>query len=226
MAKKTESEEIHDRLIIYSPEEELFNRLTHGLGAVLSIVGLVLLLTRPPVLADGWRLVSSAVYGATLVIFYLMSTIYHTVQAPKVKYFFRIMDHASIYTLIAGSYTPFALVSLRPTWGWTIFGVIWGLAIAGTVLKAFMTHRLRILGPILYIAMGWLIVIAIKPLLAAVPLPGVVWLFAGGLAYTLGVGIYAWDALKYNHAIWHIFVLAGSICHFVAIYGYVVCLET
>jgi hemolysin III len=221
MKSKTEKNDIRDRLTFYTSEEELLNRVTHGLGALLSVVGLVFLLTRPQVLADGWRLFSCAIYCGTLVIFYLMSTIYHTVRSPGVKYVFRIMDHASIYLVIAGTYTPFALVSLRATWGWTIFIVIWVLAIAGTVLKLFMTHRLRILGPLLYIAMGWLIVIPIKPLLAAVPLAGIVWLFAGGLAYTLGVAFYAWEALHNNHAIWHLFVLAGSACHYVAIYGYV-----
>lgn len=157
-----------------------------------------------------------------MLLFYSFSTIYHSVQRPQVKYLFRILDHASIYLVIAGTYTPFALVTLRGAWGWSIFGVVWELAIAGVVFKTFMTHRLRILGPIFYIAMGWLIVIAIKPLLDALPMAGLWWLIAGGLIYTVGVLFYAIDKIPYNHTIWHVFVLVASACHFFAVYWYVV----
>jgi hemolysin III len=143
------------------------------------------------------------------------------VRRPRLRYVFRILDHASIFLIIAGTYTPFTLVSLQGVWGWSLFGVVWGLAFAGVGFKVVMTARLRILGPLLYLAMGWLIVIAYEPLVAAVPGAGIDWLIAGGLFYSGGLIFYAWDRLPFNHAIWHGFVLAGSACHYVAIYRYV-----
>jgi len=216
------SDEILKRLHFYSKAEEKANSLTHAAGMLLSIAGLSLLVIASARQGDPWRIVSSAVYGTSLLLSFSFSTIYHTVQRPHAKYVFRILDHASIYLLIAGTYTPFALVSLRGAWGWSMFGVIWGLAVIGVIFKFFMTHRLRVLGPILYIAMGWLVVIAIKPLLAVLPLAGFWWLVAGGVVYTVGVLFYAIDKIPYNHTIWHLFVLAASICHFVAVYWYVV----
>lgn len=210
------------RLITYSEEEELANRLTHGLGAVLSIVGLFVLVHEAVTRQEVWRLVSCTLYGSTLVVFYTVSTIYHTVRIPWLKYIFRILDHASIFLVIAGTYTPFTLVSLPAPWGWTMFVVIWGLALAGTLLKTVMTGRLRILGPLLYLALGWLIVVAYRPLTSVVPQAGVNWLLAGGLAYSAGLIFYAWTKLPYNHAIWHVFVLAGSACHYFAVLLYVV----
>lgn len=215
-------EEIRKRLHFYTQAEERANSLTHAAGVIMSFGGLVLLVTTTLQQGDTWRIVSCTIYGTTLFIFYCFSTIYHSVQRPQVKYVFRILDHASIYLVIAGTYTPFALVTLRGAWGWSIFGVIWGLACVGAIFKTFMTHRLRVLGPIFYILMGWLVVIAIKPLLAALPLAGVWWLVAGGVIYTVGVLFYAIDKIPYNHTIWHIFVLVASGCHYLAVYWYVV----
>jgi len=156
-----------------------------------------------------------------MVTFYCLSTAYHSVRKPYVRYVFRILDHVSIYLMIAGSYTPFALVTLRGPWGWWLFGTVWGLGTVGAVMKIFTTHRLPIIGPLLYIALGWIVVIAFKPLSAALAANGLALLFLGGAAYTIGVGFYLWDRLPFNHAIWHVFVLAGSACHFGAIFYYV-----
>lgn len=209
-------------LIIYSDKEEAANRLTSGLGALLSLIGLVVLLHRASLNGDPWRILSCSIYGGSLVIFYLLATIYHSVRTPKVRYVFRILDHATIFLVIAGTYTPYTLVTLRGPWGWSLFGVVWSLAIAGAIFKTFMVSRLRVLMPVLYIVMGWLMVIAIKPLMASLPLAGVVWLVAGGLFYTFGIIFYAIDKIPQNHAIWHIFVLAGSACHYFSVLWYVV----
>jgi hemolysin III len=209
-------------LVTYSEGEELAHRITHGIGAVLSIVGLFVLVFATATRGEFWRLVSCTLYGTTLVVFYVVSTIYHTVRRPWLKYLFRILDHASIFLVIAGTYTPFARVSLPSPLGRTIFLLIWGLALAGTLFKVAMTGRLRILGPLLYLAMGWLIVFAYHPLTAAVSPAGIGWLLAGGLAYSAGLIFYAWTKLPYNHAVWHVFVLAGSACHYFAVLFYVV----
>ncbi|BCA79692.1 hemolysin III family protein [Desulfuromonas sp. AOP6] len=213
---------LSERLVYYSKAEELANRLTHGLGALAGVVGFVILMKAAFHTADPWRITSSAIYGTGLVTFYTLSTLYHTVRTPGVRYVFRILDHASIFLMIAGTYTPFTLVSLNGAWGWSLFGTVWGLALVGMTFKAFMPHRLRIVAPLLYIGLGWLVIIAIKPLLVAVPLPGVLLLVAGGVAYTLGVLFYAIERIPFNHAIWHLFVLAGSFLHYLAIYLYVV----
>jgi hemolysin III len=218
--------DLKDRLVYYSEAEELVNRLTHGLGALLSAVGVTGLIILAARQQDGYRIVSSCIYGAAMITFYCLSTAYHSVRKPYVRYVFRILDHASIYLMIAGSYTPFALVSLRGPWGWSLFGTVWGLGIVGAVLKIFTAHRLRFVGPLLYILLGWIVVIALKPLSAALASNGMMLLFAGGLAYTVGVIFYLWDRLPYNHAIWHLFVLAGSACHFFAIFYYVIPLKS
>jgi hemolysin III len=218
--------DLKDRLVYYSEAEELVNRLTHGLGALLSTVGVTGLIILAARQQDGYRIVSSCIYGAAMITFYCLSTAYHSVRKPYVRYVFRILDHASIYLMIAGSYTPFALVSLRGPWGWSLFGTVWGLGIVGAVLKIFTAHRLRFVGPLLYILLGWIVVIALKPLSAALASNGMMLLFAGGLAYTVGVIFYLWDRLPYNHAIWHLFVLAGSACHFFAIFYYVIPLKS
>ncbi|NIQ94848.1 MAG: hemolysin III family protein [Desulfuromonadales bacterium] len=215
-------EEIKKRLFIYSEEEEVANRLTHGLGALLSLIGLVVLIGATARNGEPWRTVACTVFGGTLLLFYATSTIYHSVERPHLKYVFRILDHVTIYFLIAGTYTPFTLVTLHGKWGWSLFGVVWGLAVAGSIFKAFMPHRLRILAPTFYIAMGWIIVIAIEPLQESLPRAGIAWLLAGGIAYTGGVLFYAWNRLPYNHAIWHVFVMAGSLCHYLAVLWYVV----
>ncbi|MDT8420546.1 MAG: hemolysin III family protein [Desulfuromonadales bacterium] len=216
------ADELRRRLHYYSRSEEKASSLTHAAGILFSSLGLSLLLIATVRQGDPWRIVSCSVYGTSLLLFYCFSTIYHSLQRPHLKYLFRILDHASIYLVIAGTYTPFALVSLRGAWGWTLFGVVWGLAVAGIIFKVFMTHRLRVLGPVFYIAMGWLVIFAVKPLLQVLPLAGFWWLLAGGVIYTVGVLFYAIDKVPYNHAIWHVFVLAGSACHFLAVYWYVV----
>jgi hemolysin III len=213
--------DLEGRLVYYSAPEELVNRLTHGVGALLSLVGVTFLICLAAGQHDGYRVVSACIYGGAMVTFYCLSTAYHSVRKPYVRYVFRILDHVSIYLMIAGSYTPFALVSLRGPWGWSLFGTVWGLGAAGAILKIFTIHRLRFIGPLLYIGLGWIVVIALKPLSTALATDGMWLLFAGGIAYTLGVVFYLWDRLPYNHAIWHLFVLAGSACHFFAIFYYV-----
>ena len=212
-------------LITYSEAEELANRLTHCVAALFSIVGLVVLVVAASRTGDPYRIVSAAVFTSVLCIFYIISTLYHTFRNPRVRYIFRILDHAGIFLVIAASYTPFTLVSLREGNGWTLFGVVWGLAVVGVVFKTFMTHRLAFLAPVLYIALGWLIVVDLEGLLSMVPIKGVIWLFAGGLCYTVGIIFYAIDRIPYNHAIWHLFVVAGSLCHYLSILWYVVPLK-
>jgi len=212
----------HRYLITYTEEEELANRLTHGLAALLSLTGLVILLVAAARTGDPYRIVSSAVFAGALSVFYVISTLYHTVRDPKTRYLFRILDHAGIYLVIAGTYTPFTLVSLRPTSGWALFGVVWGLAIAGAIFKSFMTHRLAFLAPVFYIALGWIIVVDLESVLTLIPGHGVFWLVAGGLCYTVGIVFFAIDRIPYNHAIWHVFVIAGSLCHYLAVLWYVV----
>ena len=203
---------------MYTIGEEVAHSVLHGIGLALSIAGLVVLVVLASLRGTAWHIVSCSVYGATLVILYSCSTLYHAIQAPRVKRVLRVLDHSSIYLLIAGTYTPFTLVCLRGGWGWSLFGVIWGLALAGVVLKPFLLGRFPILSPILYILMGWLVVIAVKPMLASLPLYVLLWLGLGGLAYTVGVIFYACDGkLPYNHAIWHLFVMAGSLFQFVAV---------
>lgn len=209
-------------LITYSETEELANRLTHGIAALLSIVGLVVLVAAASRTGDPYRIVSSAIFCSVLSIFYIISTLYHTFRNQRVRYIFRILDHAGIFLVIAASYTPFTLVLLREGSGWALFGVVWGLAIVGMVFKTFMTHRLAFLAPVFYIALGWLIVVDLEGLLAILPTGGMLWLLAGGLCYTVGIIFYAIDRIPYNHAIWHLFVIAGSLCHYLSILWYVV----
>ena len=201
--------------------EELANAISHGIGIALGITGLVLLVVRAALYGDTWQVVSFSVYGTSLILLYLASTLYHGVQHQRAKEILRIFDHAAIYLLIAGSYTPFLLVSLRGPWGWSLFGVIWGLAVTGIIFKLIFGPKYEIVSTIFYLLMGWVVVIAIKPLIAALPPAGLAWLIAGGLAYTLGVIFFAWEKLPFHHAIWHGFVLLGSIFHFFAIFLHV-----
>lgn len=206
----------------YSPGEELANRLTHGLGALFSVAGLVLMVVFSARYGDVWQVVSTAIFGATLVMLYTASTLYHSVQDERRKVLLQKFDHAAIFLLIAGSYTPFVLVTLRGPWGWSLFGVVWGLAIAGVALKFWYAGRFKLLSTLLYVAMGWLVLIALKPLMATLPIGGLQLLVAGGLCYTGGAVFYLWRRLPYNHAIWHLFVLGGSACHWSAVFCYVV----
>jgi hemolysin III len=197
--------------------EELANSITHGIGLALSIAGFVVLLLLAVMRGTAWHIVGCAIYATTLVCVYAASTLYHGIPHPHFRRILRILDHSAIYLLIAGTYTPFLLVNLRGAWGWSLLGVVWGLAIAGIIFKIWFVDHFQILSTATYVAMGWLALIAVKPLVAAVPTAGFVWLVAGGLLYTFGVLFFAWKRVPYNHAIWHIFVMAGSICHYLAV---------
>ncbi len=201
--------------------EEMANTITHGIGIGFSIAGLILLVVRAAMYGNAWEVVSFSIYGASLILLYSASTLYHGFRSPRVKEVLRIFDHSAIYLLIAGTYTPFLLVTLRGPWGWSLFGTIWGLAILGITFKLIFGPRYDILSTIFYLLMGWVVIIAIKPLLSALPFAGLMWLLAGGLAYSLGVIFYAWEKLPYNHAIWHGFVLTGSLFHFFAVFFYI-----
>jgi len=202
--------------------DELVNALTHGIGVGLAIAGLVLLVVYGAVNGTAVHVVSGSIFGATMVILYLASTLYHSFPWPETKRIFKIIDHSSIYLLIAGTYTPFTLVTLDGAWGWTLFGIIWGLALAGVIFKTMFTGRFPRLSSLIYLGMGWLIVIAIKPLYDALSFWGLFWLFAGGLSYTFGVIFYSWKSLPFSHGIWHLFVLGGTICHFFAVFWHVI----
>lgn len=199
---------------IQSFGEEIANSITHGVGVALSIAALVLLVVFASNNGDAMRVVSLSIYGATLILLYLSSTLYHSFSHPRLKHYFRILDHTSIYLLIAGSYTPIVLVTLRGALGWTLFGLVWAMAVGGIVLKLFLKGKFGYVSVIFYIAMGWVILIAIKPMLQAAPWQLIMWLLIGGLSYTFGVIFYAWKKLPYHHAVWHLFVLGGSISHF------------
>ena len=194
--------------------EEITNAVSHGVGLGLAVAALAVLVVLASRYGDVWYVVGFAIYGATLVILYLSSTLYHSFPEGKVKRVFRLFDHASIFLLIAGTYTPITLIKLRGTVGWPLFGLIWGLAIIGIIFKIFFIDKYRILSTLLYIAMGWLVVVALKPLLEALNHTSILFLLIGGALYTLGTIFYAWKGKKYAHAVWHLFVLAGSICHF------------
>jgi hemolysin III len=214
--------DLDGRLVHYSPQEELANRVTHGIAALASVPALVVLIIAAAGTGDPYRVVASAIFAGSLTVFYTISTLYHALRSQRARYVFRVLDHAGIFLVIAASYTPFTLVSLRAGHGWLLFAVVWTLAIAGVVFKSLMTHRLRLLAPIFYIALGWLILVDIEGLLAAVPPAGVAWLVAGGVAYTVGIIFYAIDRIPYHHAIWHLFVMAGSACHYLAVLRHVV----
>ena len=206
----------------YTSGEEVAHVITHGLGAVLSLIALVLLVGVTWVRGDAWHLASNAIYGATLVILYSGSTLYHSARSPRWRHVAKVIDHGAIYLLIAGTYTPFTLVTLRGPWGWTLFGIVWGLALIGIVTEAWWVYRPEKLATALYLILGWVVVIAIKPLQAALPAGGLFWLVAGGLCYSLGTIFYVMKKTRYMHAVWHLFVLGGSVCHFLAVALYVV----
>lgn len=202
--------------------EELANGITHGIGLVLSIAGLIALVVLSVMRGNAWHIAGCTTFGVTLVLLYAASTVYHTFHTPRLKRILKILDHTAIYLLIAGTYTPFTLVNLRGFWGWTLFSLVWGLSVFGILWKVFQVERYQIVSTTVYLAMGWVVLIAIKPVMSAVPLSGILWLVAGGLFYTVGVLFFALKRLPYNHAIWHVFVLAGSTCHFFAVIFYVV----
>lgn len=201
--------------------EEIANSITHGLGVLLSIAGLSVLVTLAATRGTAWHIVACSIYGTTLVLLYLSSTLYHAIQAPRAKRIFRILDHSAIYLLIAGTYTPFVLIALRGWLGWTLFGLQWGLAIAGILFKSFVTERYEIASTVVYALMGWMGMVGIKSMYASLSFGGVAWILAGGLCYTVGILFFALNR-RYCHAVWHIFVLGGSVCHFVAVLRYIV----
>ncbi len=198
--------------------EEIANALTHGLGAMLSITALVLMIVWSAFTHSPMKIVTVSIFGAMLVLMYTCSTIYHAHTNKKVKKVFKILDHSSIYLLIAGSYTPIVLIDLHGGWGWSLFGVIWGLALVGILAKIFYRNKGEILSSLIYIAMGWLCVVSVMPMIEHIPKGGLKLLLAGGLLYTGGVVFFLYEKLRFNHAIWHLFVLGGSICHFFAVF--------
>ncbi|MGM0391755.1 MAG: PAQR family membrane homeostasis protein TrhA [Bacteroidota bacterium] len=205
----------------YPPLEEKLNIFSHAFGFVLSIFGLILLILRANELGEIKHLISFSVFGASLVLLYAASTFYHSAKSHVLRYRLNVVDHAAIYVLIAGTYTPFAMVTLEGTVGWIIFGVIWAMALFGVILKLFYTGRYQTLSTIMYVVMGWIVVFAIKPLLESLPDKGLWWLLSGGISYTLGALIFSLNRIKFNHAIFHVFVLFGSFSHFISIYYYV-----
>ncbi|WP_334073013.1 MULTISPECIES: PAQR family membrane homeostasis protein TrhA [Paenibacillus] len=204
----------------YPRREEIANAITHGVGALLSLAGLVLLIVFSSIKGTAWHVVSFTIYGVSMLLLYLCSTLVHSFKEGKVKDLFEFLDHSSIYIYIAGTYTPFLLVAIRGPLGWSLFGIVWGIALLGVVFKAYFVKRFLFMSTFFYLIMGWLIVAAWGPLTAAVPEPGIVLLVTGGILYTLGTVFYVWRAFPYHHAIWHLFVLGGSITHFFAILMY------
>ncbi len=202
----------------YTLGEEIFNAVSHGTGGLLAIGGTVVLIVFTAIYADAWAVVSSAIYGASLIILYTMSTLYHAITNEKAKKFFRIMDHNTIFFLIAGTYTPVTLAILRGALGWVLFGVVWGAAVLGIVLNSIDLEKFRKPSVFCYILMGWVVIFAIKPLLSAMPKISLIFLFLGGAFYTVGVIFYAIKKIKYFHSIWHLFTVAGSVFHYFSIF--------
>ncbi len=205
----------------YSPLEERINVISHAIGFFLSIIAIILLVVHSSLHGGVLHIVSFSIFGISLCVLYAASTLYHSAKGLERRSRLKIFDHASIYVLIAGTYTPYTLVALEGTTGWIIFGVAWGAALIGITLKLFFTGRYSIVSTIMYVVMGWIIVFAIKPLINSLPIEGLFWLFGGGLAYTIGAILYSIKAIRFNHAIFHILVLIGSFCHFISIYYYV-----
>lgn len=204
-----------------STGEEIANSITHGLGAAFSVAGLVFLLIAAITQGTALSITAAAIFGTTLILLYLASTLYHALTPPRAKRVFQILDHSAIYLLIAGTYTPLTLITLRGPWGWSLFAVIWTLAVLGVVFKSIWIDRHAKLSTAVYVLMGWCAVFAIRPLLRGLPGEGVLWLLAGGLSYTAGVVFYS-SKRRYAHAVWHLFVLGGSVCHYWTVYRYVI----
>jgi len=205
----------------YSSREEIVNIISHAIGFMLSIVALVLLVIQANAFGNVWHIVSVSIFGVSLIVLYAASTLYHSSKHQELRKRLKIFDHAAIYVLIAGTYTPFTLITLDGTIGWVIFGVSWGMALIGIILKFFFTGKYKSISTLMYILMGWMIVFAIKPLIDSLALEGLNWLIAGGVSYTIGAVLYSIEKIKFNHAIFHIFVLIGSFCHFSSVFFYV-----
>ncbi len=210
----------HASTRLFTIKEEITHSITHGIGAGLSIAGLILLVLRAVWFGNTIQVASFSIFGATLILMYLASTLYHSIQQPRLKQVFKIFDHAAIYLLIAGTYTPFLLVALDSAWRWTLLVIIWGLALLGVSFKALFINRFQRISVLGYILMGWLSVVIFRDLATNLPAGGMLWLAAGGVAYTVGVIFYALQKIPYMHAIWHLFVMAGSLCHFFAVFFY------
>ena len=206
---------------LHDMREELASALTHGLGATAALAGGAVLITLAALHGDGWQLGASIVFGVALLLLYLASTLYHSIHHPVIKGRLKVFDHCAIYVLIAGTYTPFTLIGLRDSVGWWLFATIWALALAGVVFKLFYTGRFKKLSTLIYVAMGWLIMVAAKPMFAALDAWTLGWLIAGGVFYTLGTVFYHRPSMRYSHAIWHLFVIAGSVSHYVAVFAQV-----
>ncbi|MCD4771944.1 MAG: hemolysin III family protein [Bacteroidales bacterium] len=204
-----------------SLKEEIANSITHGIGLLLSISGLVLLVVFASLRGDAWHIVSFSIFGVGMIMVYTSSTLFHAFRNFKIKSILNIIDHSAVFILIAATYTPFTLVTIRGPWGWSIFGVVWLAAIAGIILKIFFIGKYRTLSTLLYVAIGWVLLIAIKPLYASLPTPGFWLLMSGCFTYSIGVVFYLWRRLPFGHSIWHLFVLGGTICHFFAVILYV-----
>lgn len=202
---------------LYTLGEEIFNAISHGVGSLISIAGTVVLIIFSVLYSDAWGIVSSCIYGFTLISLYTMSTLYHAITNKKVKRFFRIMDHNTIFLLIAGTYTPITLVFLRGWMGWVLFGIVWGAALLGIVLTSINLERFRKISILCYILMGWVVILAIQPLLVAMPPISLIFLLVGGVFYTGGIIFYAKKQIKYFHSIWHLFTIAGSVFHYFSI---------
>ena len=210
-----------EKIKYYSPIEEKINVISHATGFILSIVALVLLVLHANLHGNVWHIVSFTIFGASLIILYAASTFYHSAKEAELRGRLKIIDHASIYVLIAGTYTPFTLITLNGITGWVIFSISWGLALIGIISKIFFTGKYTLISTIMYVFLGWIIIFAIKPLINNLSLEGLFWLFGGGVFYTIGAILYSIKKIKFNHAIFHMFVLTGSFCHFMSVFFYV-----
>ncbi|MDO7976890.1 hemolysin III family protein [Oceanotoga sp. DSM 15011] len=206
----------------FTKGEEIANSIIHGIGILFSLAALVLMIVFSSIKGDPWKIVSTTIFGSTLLIMYTSSTLYHALTNRKAKHIFEIFDHISIYLLIAGTYTPYTLVTLRGPLGWTIFGIVWGMAVLGILFKIFFLKKHVMLSTFIYILMGWMIIIGIKQIFLNLPFWGFIWLVIGGILYTIGTIFYIWRKFKYHHAVWHIFVLFGSFSHFISIFFYII----
>ncbi|KIV51588.1 hemolysin D [Aneurinibacillus migulanus] len=205
---------------VFTKKEEVANAIIHGIGAVLSVIALVALIIAASESGTAWHVTSFTIYGVTMLLLYVSSTLVHSFPEGRVKDIFEICDHASIYLFIAGTYTPFLFLVVKGALGWTLFGIVWGMALIGVVFKLFFTKKFLYLSTVLYILMGWLIIFAWKPLVTSLPTGGLVLLVTGGVLYTVGAVFYVWRMFPFHHAVWHVFVLAGTVTHFFGVFYY------
>lgn len=203
------------------PKEEWANVITHGIGLCLSLIGFIVLIVVTQRHDDALHMISCGIFGGSLVLLYAASTLYHSFQSERLKHFFKIVDHCAIYLLIAGTYTPFTLLVLEDVWGQSLFCIIWSLAVIGILFKLFFVNKFKVLSTLIYLLMGWLVLFAIEPLVVSLSYEGLCWLISGGIFYSAGVIFFINEKPRFNHAIWHLFVLGGSICHFVSVFLYV-----